>query len=615
MAINLADILNLGLTAYNASQGNAGGAASGLSGILGPIFSSGTAPTTGGQGGGFLSSIFGSDSPVSENPVSEGGGIMDSLGSIFGSSNGPTGYTGPSVWPQVLGSLASSFRATPRAGASREEREKANRYNLLAGILGAVATGYGKASDEAAKQKATSELYQIFSGAQPATAAVKATPEAGASVDIPGVTPETPTPLSRNERLAEFMRQNPAMAGVAGQLLAKEQENQLKLIDLARKAGGRPLTYLDALTIAEKEGTPPELRAQQAQILMDQQSKDQVARLEPFRSEFEKRGIPLPSSTTEPTAKMPSIIAPSVTAPTREEQPSIQRLGGINIQATPSSQYEEASRILGQPITPSSSQPETYGKRPETLADIRAATQTAAEEEKTIKKRELTVKEEQTFASQLKDIQTSEGYKQNVEKLRGQSSTLNKLAALTTEIAKRPDGRIKPQDRVQLAKLAINAIEPGLSVNEGEAAQALIPDSAWWNSRPGRIVADVFGRNEIPVDSLDALLKTTGAYVKAQQNAATDYLENEVRPTYSNFLQGEKLIGAVQRAIPETDPFEIVNNALGAINKAKGIKVAPRGYIKKRSESASPEASAPITKTPNLMGYVNGRPVIGIVRR
>lgn len=239
MPIDLADILNLGLTAYNASQGNAGGAASGLSGILGPIFSSGTAPTTGGQGGGFLSSIFGSDSPVSENPVSEGGSIMDSLGSIFGdsSSSGPTGYTGPSVWPQVLGSLASSFRATPRAGASREEREKASRYNMLAGILGAVATGYGKASDEAAKQKATSELYQIFSGAAPSTVAVKATPEAGASVDIPGVTPETPTPLSRNERLTEFMRQNPAMADVAGQLLAKEQESQFKLADLeARKA-------------------------------------------------------------------------------------------------------------------------------------------------------------------------------------------------------------------------------------------------------------------------------------------------------------------------------------------------------------------------------------------
>jgi hypothetical protein len=275
MAIDLADILNLGLTAYNASQGNAGGAASGLSGILGPIFSSGTAPTTGGQGGGFLSSIFGSDSPVSKNPVSEGGGIMDSLGSIFGgSSSGPTGYTGPSVWPQVLGSLASSFRATPRAGASREEREKANRYNMLAGILGAVATGYGKASDEAAKQKATSELYQIFTGAAPSTVGAESSDPmqklpmpysepparkedyiqnlpmpAGAApltksdleqtqeIRFDKLPSQTPTPLSRNERLAEFMRQNPAMAGVAGQLLAKEQESQFKLADLeARKA-------------------------------------------------------------------------------------------------------------------------------------------------------------------------------------------------------------------------------------------------------------------------------------------------------------------------------------------------------------------------------------------
>jgi hypothetical protein len=289
MAIDLADILNLGLTAYNASQGNAGGAASGLSGILGPIFSSGTAPTTGGQGGGFLSSIFGSDSPVSKNPVSEGGGIMDSLGSIFGSSSGPTGYTGPSVWPQVLGSLASSFRATPRAGASREEREKANRYNMLAGILGAVATGYGKASDEAAKQKATSELYQIFSGAQPATAAVKATPEAGASVDIPGVTPETPTPLSRNERLAEYMRQNPAMADVAGKLLAAEQDRNAK-IEAARIKAMQPPSF-------------SEMQAADSYFL-SQGILDPQERAAKVQSAFAERGKPLSP-----------IAVPSVTQP------------------------------------------------------------------------------------------------------------------------------------------------------------------------------------------------------------------------------------------------------------------------------------------------------------
>ena len=290
MAIDLADILNLGLTAYNASQGNAGGAASGLSGILGPIFSSGSAPTTGGQGGGFLSSIFGSDSPVSENPVSEGGGIMDSLGSIFGgSSNQPTGYTGPSVWPQVLGSLASSFKATPRAGASREEREKANRYNMLAGILGAVATGYGKASDEAAKQKATSELYQIFSGAQPATAAVKTTPEAGASVDIPGVTPETPTPLSRNERLAEFMRQNPAMADVAGKLLAAEQDRNAK-IEAARIKAMQPPSF-------------SEMQAADSYFL-SQGILDPEERAAKVQSAFAERGKPL-SPIAAPSATQP----------------------------------------------------------------------------------------------------------------------------------------------------------------------------------------------------------------------------------------------------------------------------------------------------------------------
>jgi len=333
MAIDLADILNLGLTAYNASQGNAGGAASGLSGILGPIFSSGTAPTTGGQGGGFLSSIFGSDSPVSENPVSEGSGIMDSLGSIFGgSSSGPTGYTGPSVWPQVLGSLASSFRATPRAGASREEREKANRYNMLAGILGAVATGYGKASDEAAKQKATSELYQIFSGAEPTTAAVKTTPEAGASVDIPGVTPEPPTPLSRNERLAEFMRQNPAMAGVAGQLLLKGQEQQQELLKeqykAAIKAGGRVYDLPTALGMAANLGVDKGSILPVAQGIVEQSKIDKQNAISEAL-----RGITPSSVATAPStgfADIPKNLSP-------QEQETARSLTGAGAvsQATP----------------------------------------------------------------------------------------------------------------------------------------------------------------------------------------------------------------------------------------------------------------------------------------
>lgn len=354
MAINLADILNLGLTAYNASQGNTGGAASGLSGILGPIFSSGTAPTTGGQGGGFLSSIFGSDSPVSENPVSEGGGIMNSLGSIFGSSSGPTGYTGPSVWPQVLGSLASSFRATPRAGASREEREKASRYNMLAGILGAVATGYGKASDEAAKQKATSELYQIFTGAAPSTVGAESSDPmqklpmpysepparkedyiqnlpmpAGAApltksdleqtqeIRFDKLPSQAPTPLSRNERLAEFMRQNPAMADVAGKLLAKEQEDQIKRMDIARKAMTGGLREVDLYNIAESRGILPEDRASWVEAEKQRRAQEGLSSLGLF-------GFGAPKQPA--SANLEQMTAPEVTgSQTIPTQPTKQQ--------------------------------------------------------------------------------------------------------------------------------------------------------------------------------------------------------------------------------------------------------------------------------------------------
>jgi len=565
--------------------------------------------------------------------------IINVGSSLFG-GGGSSAPSAPSSsgldWGSILegvGKLASRVEMVPGAGALDEDIRKANRFNLLAGLLGGAGQIAGSQIQASEKRALGQDLAAILGGQGTYTGKpIKKGeyPESllGKTLED-GIVPP-PAPQSKSAALFGLMNKYPNQASqilelgtkiqdAEGKAATAAQERQFEMMDLARKSGGQPITYLDALTIAEKEGTPPELRAQQAQILMDQQSKDQAARLEPFRSEFEKRGITLPTSRTESTAKMPSIIAPSVTTPSRSEQPSIQGPEGINIQATPSSQYEEASRLLGQKITPPSEQPGTYGKPPQTLEEIQAATIKEAERKRGIAEREQTSKEEQNFASQLKDIQTSEGYKQNVEKLRGQSSTLNKLAALTTEIAKRPNGRIKPQDRVQLAKLAINAIEPGLSVNEGEAAQALIPDSMWWNSAPGRLVASVFGRNEIPVDSLDALLKTTGAYVKAQQNAAFDYLENEVKPTYESFLQGDKLINAVQRAIPETDPFEVVGSALDSINQAKGIGGVPTGYVKQPKQPVEPfrtQTTTPITKNPKLMGYTpDRRPVIGIVRR
>lgn len=92
-------------------------------------------------------------------------GIFDSLSSLFSSSGGvnATGYTGQ-VTPitNLLGSILGSIKATPRAGASRKDMEKAERINMLTGLLGTGLSAYGERENRRAQQTALQGLFDIY---------------------------------------------------------------------------------------------------------------------------------------------------------------------------------------------------------------------------------------------------------------------------------------------------------------------------------------------------------------------------------------------------------------------------------------------------------------------
>lgn len=537
-----------------------------------------------------LSSLFsvGSAAAGSQDGGSTGG-ILSSLGSIFGEASPQGNRPGLATALSGLGQLAGSFRATPNEGATEEDIKKANRYNMLAGILGGIGTIAGGELGRRYQDEGKSELAKILGGAGTTTGQ------------------EIPT----SQKLAKWIEQYPTLASDETLKLQlgmqeKEADRTLKQLELAQKLGGKPISYLDALTIAEKEGAPVELRPQAAQGIQQEQMQNRVAAMQPYQKELATLGIALPA---QPQA------APMETKTTSEaagilKGPEQTKMSSI-IAPVGEDQYAEAERLLKQPV----------GRPPidTSREGIRSEVARRAE-------RQQQLTEEGQWQDQLGKLQSTEAYKETITGLRKQNQVLSKLTSFTEEIAKRPKGDIKPQDRLQLAKLAVQAIEPGLSVNEGEAQAALKSDSAWWNSTLGKTVANVFGRNEIPVDDLETLLKTTGAYAQAKQNDAKAYLNDEVIPLYQDTVYGEKIIGAINRAIPKTDPLEGVQSVLDKLKSAQGLRSVGRGYLQSPTPTPSVSSSASqalsgaaspqsISRGNQVIGYVRGRPVVGIVKR
>jgi len=98
-------------------------------------------------------------------------GFLDSLSGIF-NSGAPTAAASasPNPWmvgASILGGILSQRRATPNPGASRGDIERANRFNLIASLLGGGLQAYGQynlANDaQQQRQNALAGLMDIYS--------------------------------------------------------------------------------------------------------------------------------------------------------------------------------------------------------------------------------------------------------------------------------------------------------------------------------------------------------------------------------------------------------------------------------------------------------------------
>lgn len=196
-----------------------------LSDILSALFSVGSA-AAGSQGGGST------------------GGILSSLGSIFGEASPQGNRPGLATALSGLGQLAGSFRATPNEGATEEDIKKANRYNMLAGILGGLGTIAGGELGRRYQDEGKAELAKILGGAGTTTGQ------------------EIPT----SQKLAKWIEQYPTLASDETLKLQlgmqeKEADRTLKQMDVLRKAMTGGLREVDLYNIAESRGVLPEDRA------------------------------------------------------------------------------------------------------------------------------------------------------------------------------------------------------------------------------------------------------------------------------------------------------------------------------------------------------------------
>lgn len=285
--MNLTELLSLGASLFGSSQGaGAGGAQS-----------------------GFLSSLL---------------------------SGGPSTTTSPTAstdWGSILsaiGQTAGQIKATPRAGASRKDIEKANRINLLTGLLGGGAQIAGGLMSQQRKGEAYSALGDILSG-RGTTTGQAVIPSEGA---IGGTTPTvttgtTQSPFTRTMALAE---QYPELAdkfldvGIKQQQAA--QNAQLKLADMYRKAQPTIQDELAVSNILKNQGILPEDIPGETQRRLQEIQKTRLGALGTLPDTSSAlRGLGGPESmATQPTAT----VTTQPPAPTQRETP-IQAKSGISV--------------------------------------------------------------------------------------------------------------------------------------------------------------------------------------------------------------------------------------------------------------------------------------------
>lgn len=172
------------------------------------------------------------------------GSILSLGASLFGGGGSPAAAPssgGGLDWGSILaaiGKTAGSFKATPNEGASRKDIEKANRFNLLAGLLGSGAQIAGGVMSQQRKGEAYNALADILGGKATTTGQAVTPSETGAVGATPTVT--TQGPQSTASQMLALGKQYPEYADKFLELGIKQQESERsasqKLAELIRKS-------------------------------------------------------------------------------------------------------------------------------------------------------------------------------------------------------------------------------------------------------------------------------------------------------------------------------------------------------------------------------------------
>jgi hypothetical protein len=307
--------------------------------------------------------------------------IINVGSSLFGGGGSSAPSSSYLDWGSILegvGKLASRVEMVPGAGALDEDIRKANRFNLLAGLLGGAGQIAGSQLQASERRGLGQDLSAILSGKGTYTGeAIKKGeyPESllGKTLEN-GIVPP-PAPQSKSSAIFGLMNKYPNQASqilelgtkiqdAEGKAATAAQERQFEMMDLARKAATGGLKEIDLYNIAESRGILPEDRASWVAAEKQRRAQEGLASLgmfgfgapkQPASANLEQMTAPevtgSQSIPTQPTKQQPqqNIIAQDILSKADKGQqfapPTAQQ--EIPIMATTQQQAVDALQQLG----------------------------------------------------------------------------------------------------------------------------------------------------------------------------------------------------------------------------------------------------------------------------
>ena len=307
--------------------------------------------------------------------------IINVGSSLFGGGGSSAPSSSYLDWGSILegvGKLASRVEMVPGAGALDEDIRKANRFNLLAGLLGGAGQIAGSQIQASEKRGLGQDLAAILGGkgtytGEPIKKGEYPESLVGKTLED-GIVPP-PAPQSKSAALFGLINKYPNQASQILELGSKiqdaeaaaataAQERQFKMMDLARKAATGGLREVDLYNIAESRGILPEDRASWVAAEKQRRAQEGLASLgmfgfgapkQPASANLEQMTAPevtgSQSIPTQPTKQQPqqNIIAQDILSKADKGQqfapPTAQQ--EIPIMATTQQQAVDALQQLG----------------------------------------------------------------------------------------------------------------------------------------------------------------------------------------------------------------------------------------------------------------------------